>query len=445
MNLHCARAVVAFALFSVLTLGCAETQEEATIERAERPERRVLLIGIDGASMKVIEPMAREGRLPNLSRLMEQGASGNLRSLHPLLSPRVWTTVATGVEPDTHGILNWVTPETPDQPSRLYTSMDRKVHALWNIATDAGLSVGMVNWLVTYPPEPIRGVMLTDHALPGSEDNQRFMKETFTGKKDDEGIPSEAPKTMPPAWAAKVEAAAVAAAEPLTHVPNPFTRDPLPMALFRDKFSRYYTQDDTIARLALQIEEENEPDVLMVLFQGIDRTSHFFWGTLEPSSKYPEKLRFSDEEKVIGAEVLRTYYEYSDALIGKLLERYGPEDLVLVVSDHGFEAGVTWNIMTGIHNSEKAEDGVIFARGPGVQPGPAGDVSVTDITPTILAWLDLPVAEDMEGKPAPFLQVDDLEMIASYETKPVPRLNADAESGAEELYIQQLRELGYVE
>ena len=78
---------IASLLAVALVLGCAEAPPP--------PRGRVLVVGIDGASMRVIEPMIAAGRLPNLAALAREGASGKLRSLEPLLSPRVWTSVVT--------------------------------------------------------------------------------------------------------------------------------------------------------------------------------------------------------------------------------------------------------------------------------------------------------------------------------------------------------------
>jgi hypothetical protein len=128
---------------------------------------RVLMIGIDGASLGVIEPMIREGKLPNLAAIAEAGASGKLRSLTPLLSPRVWTSVATGRTPSEHGIKGWIEiPKGDREGMRIYDSHDREVHALWNIFSRSDRSVAIVNWLMTYPPEPVNGVMITDSLYP---------------------------------------------------------------------------------------------------------------------------------------------------------------------------------------------------------------------------------------------------------------------------------------
>ncbi len=318
--------------------------------------------------------------------------------------------------------------------------------------------MGVVNWLVTYPPEVVRGVMVTDHALPGSSEGRRFIEAMFSVKKtppvtrtgaarrsgDGASQREPGPVVFPESWKRRMEAAA-SVSEPLTSIPDPFAEAPLPRWVFRDKLRNFYRQDEALARVALEVEEELRPQLLMVLFQGIDRVSHSLWGTLEPPELYPESLRPTPEEREGGAEALRRYYAYSDALIGKLAERFGPDDLVLVVSDHGFEAGVTWKILTGIHNSERSEDGVLFARGPGIRPGRVEGVSVVDVAPTVLAWLGLPVAEDMDGRVAAFLEpVAPVRRVASYDRIPIERLGQE-HSGAEALYIEQLRELGYLE
>lgn len=145
----------------------------------------------------------------------------------------------------------------------------------------------------------------------------------------------------------------------------------------------------------------------------------------------------------MGRRALHSYYRYSDALIGLLLERYSPEDAVIVVSDHGFEAGVLLGSLTGVHNSKKALDGVVYARGPGVEPGSrAVGVSVLDVAPSVLAWLGLPRALDMDGSIPNFLHDAPRLAIATYDTTPIERAG-DAPSGVEDEIIEQLRALGY--
>jgi len=186
---------------------------------------------------------------------------------------------------------------------------------------------------------------------------------------------------------------------------------------------------------------------MLVFLPGIDRVSHVLWATIEPPEVYRNPLPMTAEKRSAGAEALRAYYVYTDALIGRLLERYDRErDLVIVASDHGFEAGQKLGYLTGVHHGVAAIDGVLFARGPGVvRPRPPHPgFSVNDITPTVLAWWGLPVARDMDGRPLPILQEADVEWVASLADTPVERLPARS-SGAEEEILEQLRALGYLE
>src|SRR2546427_762338 len=82
-------------------------REAVSGDASDRPGR-VVMVGVDGADWRVIEPLVARGRMPAFKRLMEQGATGTLRSMLPSASPSLWTTIATGVGPDRHGIHGFV-------------------------------------------------------------------------------------------------------------------------------------------------------------------------------------------------------------------------------------------------------------------------------------------------------------------------------------------------
>ncbi|MCA9510641.1 MAG: MFS transporter, partial [Myxococcales bacterium] len=147
------------AIASAVVAGCGADDAERRAPSAGA-RGRVLVVGLDGATEKVIAPLVAAGELPHLAGIARDGAHGPIRAGLPVLSPRIWTTVATGVEPEVHGILDWVR-RAPDGELRLYSNLDRKVPAVWNIASAAGLRVGVVNWLITQPPDVVNGVMVS--------------------------------------------------------------------------------------------------------------------------------------------------------------------------------------------------------------------------------------------------------------------------------------------
>src|SRR5581483_11493073 len=94
---------------------------------------RVLLIGWDAADWKVIQPLMSAGRMPNVRRLVDTGVSGSLATLHPPLSPMLWTSIATGKRPFKHGVLGFCEPTPEADAIRPITNLSRKTKAVWNI------------------------------------------------------------------------------------------------------------------------------------------------------------------------------------------------------------------------------------------------------------------------------------------------------------------------
>ncbi|MEA2692035.1 MAG: hypothetical protein QOJ16_1422, partial [Acidobacteriota bacterium] len=127
-----------------------------------RPGGRVLVLGLDGLDPRAVDLLVSEGKLPNFARLKREGTAGTLQSRQPLLSPVVWTTVATGKLPEQHGIGHFVSLDPSGREIPVTCTM-RRVKALWNIASEAGKTVGVVGWWATWPPEPVRGFVMSDH------------------------------------------------------------------------------------------------------------------------------------------------------------------------------------------------------------------------------------------------------------------------------------------
>ncbi|MDP6981310.1 MAG: alkaline phosphatase family protein [Myxococcota bacterium] len=463
MNRWQARRVLAAFLLGAVFLACSDATEggapsgqatspadaRASLEDAAAPPGRVLVIGVDGASLRLVKQLMGERRLPNLAAILRAGGSGVSRPMPPLLSPRIWTSVATGKLPSNHGVEGWVR-ITDDGTPYLYSSRDRRARALWNIASAAGMRVGVVNWLMTHPPEVVNGVIVSDHAAEGMQDEKLEMANRFAqnmkGAKGEAKLAEgeEVSFVSPPEFRDQLERARNGG--PLSDTPNPFVdRELWPDGGLSDFFRRVVANDEFATRVALEIEAELRPELMMVYLPGIDRLSHFLWVGVEPPEAIPEHLRWPQHIMDKHGHALKSYYEFVDALIGRLVAGRGPNDLVMVMSDHGFETNVSGEQARGAHDSLAARDGILILRGKGVPVGRRNLVfRMTDMAPTLLSWLGLPPALDMDGKPTRWMSVDVPDAVASYDDIPIEHLGTSSPD-VDSRIIENLKELGYVE
>jgi hypothetical protein len=123
------------------------------------PQRQVIFIGLDGADWPIIDRLRDQGRLPTFDRLIQTGARADLETLHPIFSPPIWTSIATGVMPATHGVKDfWV------------TARDVRVKRFWEVADESGMTSGVMSYLVTWPPDKSKGFQVPGLAGAGRPD-----------------------------------------------------------------------------------------------------------------------------------------------------------------------------------------------------------------------------------------------------------------------------------
>lgn len=415
-----------------------------------RPGGRLLVVGLDGATDKVIGPLVEAGALPHLASLAREGVHSAVRPERPILSPRIWTTFATGVEPEQHGVLDWV--QRGEAGLRLYSNLDRTAPALWNIATAHGATVGVVNWLITQPPDRVNGVMVSDHAVPGMTESRLPMaRDIATQRFGAGGGDVLAPEVAiafahPQEWVARSQQIRAGGGSPLTDVPDPFTGPAWQGHPIFDFLRSNYRDDELTVRTALEVEAATKPRVLLVYLPGVDRVSHLLWQGIEvPAKRIPGLTIHPPALRETHRRALLAYYRFSDALLGRLMARFAADDHVVVLSDHGFEASTSPVTMPGVHESDDARDGILYARGPGIAPGStAAPIHYTDVLPTLLTVLGLPVAEDLPGTAAGFLDVEPAPSVGSYSDVAVERVESRA-SDVDGAILEKLRTLGYVE
>ena len=141
--------------------------EAALRARPELARSRVFLLGLDGCDPVLVEDLVRQGRLPNFKRLMAEGAFGPLRSQEPMLSPLLWTTIATGKWPTEHGVLDFMIAD-PEDPKKRVTveGRNRQVEAIWDVVGRYGSKVGVVGWLASHPAEKVNGFAVSERTEP---------------------------------------------------------------------------------------------------------------------------------------------------------------------------------------------------------------------------------------------------------------------------------------
>jgi predicted AlkP superfamily phosphohydrolase/phosphomutase len=121
---------------------------------------KVMVLGLDGTTWDVLEPLLQEGLLPNLARLREQGASGPLRSVFPPLSPVAWTGVMTGKNSGKHGIYEFLEHGHNPLGGRVNSSRAIQSELLWEIAARHGKKTVAGAVPMSYPARP-------SHQFPG--------------------------------------------------------------------------------------------------------------------------------------------------------------------------------------------------------------------------------------------------------------------------------------
>ena len=453
-----------------LAHGCSK-DDAAPVPAVSKPPP-ILLIAADGLEWDVMLPMLHEGRLPEMGKLIQRGCYGLLESFEPTMSPIIWTSVATGKSLDKHGIRHFVKRSQPGGPMELYSNRDRKTKAIWNIAGDFQKRVAVIGWWMTFPVEPVNGVMV---AQTNTADPFELAKggQIWKGR-----LMSDVPgQVYPPQrqdeimkLLAEVEASLP---ELIEHI---FGRFPHPQSRLEqrlwDNCLWSFRADATYLRIANVLLDDPEPyDLLAVYLGGPDVAGHRFWRYWQPELYENEP---APEQVANFGQVIEDYYVYVDQAIGELVAKLGPDVRVVVVSDHGMTPVRRWarfdpddppNMVVSAHHFD-APPGVIIAAGPdirriGIARPPAElqrsdlttPASVMDITPTLLFLMNLPVGQDMQGCIAADLITP--EFLADHPAKTVPTHDTETwikshqaltgkDLGHDER-LEQLRSLGYID
>lgn len=415
---------------------------------------KIVFVGIDSADWQIIDPLLQAGRMPNLRRLREKGCWGRLRTVAPVLSPVLWTSIATGRDPADHGILDFIAADAAGKTIPV-TSNFRKTQAIWNMVTRSGGKVGVTGWWATWPAEAVDGYVITDKLA-----YQLFGLGSTTDGALDKGMvfPENLGDHIRPLVMHKKDVSMDTVRRYLD-LPSDWETSQGVTADDRERvdlFRGYIAQAESYRRIALDLTKRERPLLDMVYFEAPDEVSHMFMCFRPPamSSVDPKRVQW------FGQAVDR-YYEETDRIIGDFAKQAESEGAAIVIcSDHGFKSGpdrpnTDSRIGKGAAADWHRKYGIIVCAG---QPFATGgkeieEASILDITPTLLAALGMPTGQDMDGRVLEdafnrqFLTQFPLRRIASYETGSRPRSTANPapDSGVEQEQLEALAALGYID
>jgi tetratricopeptide (TPR) repeat protein len=407
------------------------------------PGPRLLLIGWDAADWQIIHPLVDAGGMPNLERLINAGTVGNLASLSPMLSPILWTSIATGKRAHAHGVRGFIEPLPDRSGVRPVGTRTRTCKALWNILSQSSRPSVVCAWQANHPAEPIRGAMASSHlALPPAGSTPRTW-------------PLAPGSVQPPRLAETLAALRVHPGE----IEGPMLQQLIPSAPKLDQADPLTQQRLTFLAqrlaevistqaIATELLEKQPWDLGAVYFECIDQVAHAFMPFHPP--RMPE-ISAADFEAY--KDVMTGIYRFHDLMLGRLVQLAGPETHIMIVSDHGFQSGA--GRPRGPVNPAQwhRPQGMFLLHGPGIVADQIIEgATLLDIAPTVLTLLGLPVGEDMEGKvlvnafvsPPAISRIPSWENVAGEDGRLAPT-ESEQDAGAAQAALQQLVELGYIE
>jgi predicted AlkP superfamily phosphohydrolase/phosphomutase len=267
--------------------------------------QKVLIIGLDGGSFNILKPWMDAGYLPTLKKITHEGVSGILQSSIAPTTVVAWTSFMTGKNPGKHGAYEFFVKRKGSYDEVPVTALSLHEKAFWDILSDQGKRVMILNLPVLYPPRPVNGVAIAGLAPSGKKD---FI--------------------YPPSLVDEIEE---------TFGPYPlYMKTPVSAVSLLDKsIIRFLNECNQNVAYKCAVAEyllEKQPcDLLFLHLWETDRVQHELYDLLDP--RHPRHHRERAERhqsKIID------FYKNVDAHIEQLWQKMGQDTCLFVVSDHGF-------------------------------------------------------------------------------------------------------------
>jgi len=266
-------------------------------------ENRVFVLGLDGATFDVIDPMVRKGELPHFKQVLECGVRGQLLSTIPPNSASAWTSLVSGKNSGKHSILGFTRKERNSYSLRFVSGKDNTVEAIWERLGDHGKNSIVINVPMTYPPKPIHGLLVSGLDTPGL--NTQF--------------------TYPPQL--KEEVFRVAEDYKINLALGGY--------LYNDKRRKnalrmIFSSIEARKKVVLHLMKNYPWDFFLVRFNDPDTTQHHFWKYMDEN--HPLYHKDTPEEF---KSAIHMVYKKLDQVLASILMELKLGDTLIVVSDHG--------------------------------------------------------------------------------------------------------------
>ncbi|GAW94062.1 alkaline phosphatase family protein [Calderihabitans maritimus] len=259
-------------------------------------EARTFVLGIDGLPYSLVQEKFKKGEMPNLAAIAKEGQCKRINSVYPTISSVAWASYMTGKNPAEHGIFGFVDREPNPFRIKIPTGADRKAETLWHRLSKQGKRVIVINVPVTYPPEPVNGI-ITSGFLCMDIDKSSYPKE-FNSYLKERGYIIDVDS-----WLARED---------------------------KKKFMQeLHRAMDKRFEIAFELMEKEKWDFFQLHIMETDRLMHFFWDDIEQEGEFtPEINRF---------------FAKLDNYVGELNDKLSENDRLLILSDHGF-CGIKYEV-----------------------------------------------------------------------------------------------------
>jgi len=385
--------------------------------------KKIMFIGIDALDWEMMDPLLAEGVMPHFMELKQDGTSVKVDTNDIGGSAVYWTTIATGKLSSKHGIKNFISRDPVTKKRVPVTSNMRKSKAFWNIFSENDISVGVIGWYVSWPAEEGNGFTISSYF--GIRDTQQ---PTWKGTIY-QNIPHMVyPEELKEEVNGYIRTAEERYLQNLGRIIKPSELNMNYGVVPQTKWA--FLSDEIFHEAGINLYPKKKPQVFAVYLVGVDVVGHRF--------TFPKKARQRATNLRFG-NVQRKYYLYMDEILAQYMEMADDNTVTIVAADHG--------LMRGHHTN----NGVFMISGPGIKSNvrSAEPIRLTDMVPTMLYIMGLPVAKDMDGDvyrgvfEDEFLDKNPIQYIKSYgKRKDVSR--TPSRSRFDEEILERLKSLGYI-